>query len=282
MKFACGSRLPVLQSVALTLAALTLSTFSFAQSAPTGPLAILGIHSETNLLASKLTARKEVRLLRVPFYVGKLNGVRVVLARCGVGKVNAAMTTTLLIDHFHPRGIVFTGSAGALNPDLTPGDVVIGTKTAQHDYGVLTEAGMKRQPTEGIGMRDENPLYFPADPRLLKAARQAATTTTLDPVDLGDTKHQPRILDGIIITGDVFVASQANNDEMRKSLGADAVEEEGAAVAQVCWQEKTPFLAIRSISDNANSKTPINYDRFYKLAALNSGRLVVNIVACLK
>ncbi|HLK61517.1 MAG TPA: 5'-methylthioadenosine/S-adenosylhomocysteine nucleosidase, partial [Chthonomonadaceae bacterium] len=89
----------------------------------TPTLAVLGIQSETDALMQQMTDRQTTKIANVPFITGKLGGRRIVLARCGVGKVNAAMTVTLLLDHFHPHYVVFTGSAGALDPALAPGDV---------------------------------------------------------------------------------------------------------------------------------------------------------------
>jgi adenosylhomocysteine nucleosidase len=244
-------------------------------------LAVLGIQSETEAIMRQMTNVKTLKIAGMPFVTGNLGARRIVLARCGVGKVNAAMTSTLLIDHFHPPFVIFTGSAGALNPDLAPGDVVIGTKTAQHDVGTVDARGMQREPTDGIGLHDRNPMFFPADARLLSAAQQAANAVKLQPYSFGGVTRTPRIVRGVIVTGDVFVADRSLNDDLRKSLTADAVEEEGAAVAQVCWEQHVPYLAIRSISDNANNETPVNYKRFYLLAAENSARLVAGIAACL-
>jgi adenosylhomocysteine nucleosidase len=83
---------------------------------------------ETALLERTLTGRLERRIQGVRFVTGALYGRRVVLAESGIGKVNAAMTTTLLIDHFQPRAVLFTGIAGGINPDLAPGDLVIGQR----------------------------------------------------------------------------------------------------------------------------------------------------------
>jgi adenosylhomocysteine nucleosidase len=246
------------------------------------PIAVLGIQSETAVLARRMTHKHTVVLAGIPFVTGRLGRSSIVLARCGVGKVNAAVTAILLIDHFHPQGILFTGSAGALNPDLGPGDVVIGLKTAQHDVGVVTAKGMQREPTDGIAERTQNPMFFAADARLLAAAEQASGDVQLQPFQFGGVTRTPRIVRGVIVTGDVFVADQTLNDDLRKSLSGDAVEEEGAAVAQVCWEQHVPYLAIRSISDNANNETPVNYQRFYLLAAENSARLVNAILARLR
>ncbi len=261
-------------------AALSLALFSFSIAAwASRPIAILGIASEMHTLLPHIKQAHTITLLNVPFTTGMLKGENVVAARCGAGKVNAAMTATLLIDHFHPREIIFTGSAGGLNPALKPGDVVIGSKTAEHDYGTITAAGMDCQPTDGIGEKSRNPLYFPADPALLALAQKAAAVVKFTPVNTGSGPYMPHVMTGIILTGDVFVAYQKLNDMLRTKMGGDAVEMEGAAVAQVCWEEQTPFLAIRSISDNANSHTPVLYDRFYTLAARNSAKLVMTMLS---
>lgn len=243
-----------------------------------GPVGILGISSETEVLVTRLKDKKSLAICGVPFITGKLDGKEVVLARCGVGKVNAGMTASLLIDHFHPCGILSTGSGGALNDDLVPGDVVYGLKSAQHDCGTVTDKGLEREPTDGIGPRSRNPMFFPADAGLLAAAQKAADTLKLDVVETGQDKHVPKIMGGVLVSGDVFVADKTKNSELHTGLGADVVDMEVAAIAQICWEEHVPFLGIRSVSDNANGETPKNYELFYKLAAQNSARMVEEII----
>ena len=102
---------------------------------------------EIQMLESRLQDQRTEQYLNVTFHTGTLNGRKVALAASGIGKVNAAMTATLLLDHFQPAEILFTGVAGGLNPDLAPGDIVLGEKTAQHDYGELTSAGFHPNPT---------------------------------------------------------------------------------------------------------------------------------------
>ena len=121
--------------------AVNLSSFASQQSVA-APIAILGIPEETEALLAQLTNQREVKIQGLTFIVGELRGKRVVLARVGFGKVNAALAATLLIEHFKPEGLIFTGAAGALDPLLIPGDVVIGTNTTEHDFGMLTD---KRQ-----------------------------------------------------------------------------------------------------------------------------------------
>jgi len=240
---------------------------------------ILGAFSdEVAILEQALTDAQAQTILGIRFVTGKLKGRRVVVASSGAGKVNAAMSATLIIDRFKPDEILFSGIAGAINPDLHPGDIVIGEKTAQHDLGTLTPEGMQRR-----GMRNPvdwqpNPVFFDADPKLLALAEAVAQRLRLEKIATSEGERTPKIIKGIIVTGDVFVASPQKKDELRKSLNADAVEMEGAAVAQVCRELKVPSLVIRSISDTADAKARLDSSLFSPVAAENSARLVTEIV----
>jgi adenosylhomocysteine nucleosidase len=202
----------------------------------------------------------------------------VVVAQTGIGKVNAAMTTALLLDHFHPAQVVFTGIAGALNPDLHPGDVVIGERLAQHDLGLLTAAGMTRQGVRNPVDGTENPVFFAADSALVQLAVSAGQQAASLPIPTGQGERLPAIRPGTIATGDVFVASSAGKQSLRDGLQADAVEMEGAAVAQICYQQRVPFVVVRSISDSADETAETDLQRFYRSAAANSARLVIDLV----
>ena len=240
---------------------------------------ILGAFSdEVAILEQGLTDARPQTILGIRFVTGILEGRRVVVASSGVGKVNAAMCATLLIDHFMPAEVIFSGIAGSINPDLHPGDIVIGEKTAHHDMGTLNPEGMHYR-----GMRSPvdwrpNPVYFDADPRLLLAAEAARKLITLEKIETSEGERTPAIIKGIIVTGDVFVASPAKKEELRKALNADAVEMEGAAVAQVCRELGVPCLVIRSISDTADAKARQDASLFFPIAAGNSALLVRNIV----
>ena len=228
---------------------------------------------EIQMLESKLQDEQTEKYLNVTFYTGTLNGRKVVLAASGIGKVNAAMTATLLLDHFRPAEVLFTGVAGGINPNLAPGDIVLGEKTAQHDRGKLTSAGFSPQPTgEGI------PLLMSPPERLLALAEAAAKDAALDKIKTTRGERQPRVIRGIIVTGDIFVASPAKTAELRKMFKADAVEMEGAAVAQVCWQQKVPCLVIRCLSDKADAMADADFDRFVNAAAANSAKLTLSML----
>lgn len=240
---------------------------------------ILGaLDEEVAILQGQLADSKQQTIEGVSFVSGKLRGRKVVIAQTGIGKVNAAMTTTLMIEHFGPAEIIFTGIAGRVNPELSVGDIVIAEKTAHHDMGIITETGLVNRgeinPFDGV----RNPVFFPADERLLKLAEEAAEKIKLTPVKTVAGKRAPRIVKGIVVTGDVFVASAAKVAELRRKLGADAVEMEGAAVAQVCYQRRKPCIVIRSISDKADEESLVDVDRFTMLAAVNSAALVAQMV----
>jgi adenosylhomocysteine nucleosidase len=241
--------------------------------------AILGAFPpELVMLKAQLLQTKDTVIQHIHFTEGILNGRNVVLAQTGIGKVNAAITTTLLLDHFQPREVVFTGIAGGINPALSPGDLVIATQTAYHDYGTVTPDSMKRRATRNPFTMQENPEFFTCDTALVAAALSAGKSVTLEKIAAKSGVRAPHIIAGIIVTGDVFVASGAVTQYLRNSLRADATEMEGAAVAQVCWQQKTPFIIIRSLSDDAGNNASALVRNFYEIAARNSATLVVALM----
>lgn len=251
-------------------------------SVPSAPLAVLGAFGpEVELLDKQLVGAERRGIEGIEFVSGQLGGRRIVVAWTGVGKVNAAMTTTLLIEHFKPSRILFTGIAGAVEPNLSPGDIVIASRTAHHDMGMAGSDGMVPGGVRNRLTGEDNPVFFPADPNLLAAAGCAAQNVTLDSVALQSGTRPPKIVVGTIVTGDVFVASKEKTAELREEFGADAVEMEGAAVAQVCYQRGIGCLVIRSMSDRADENAAVDKQMFYALAAKNSASLVRGIIECL-
>ncbi len=258
------------------------STVSAAPSrqAPSAPiLAVLGaVNPEVTLLQSMLADAKSQEIEGIEFISGRIGSQPVVLAWTGVGKVNAAMTTTLLLEHFHPARVIFTGIAGGVDPNLEPGDIVIAKQTAYHDMGTLWWQGLEYGGVKSRMTGEPNPVFFPADPALLTAAEQAAKSMTFGSVGLQTGQRTPKVVVGTVVTGDVFVASKAKSAELTKDLGACAVEMEGAAVAQLCYQRGIGCLVIRSISDKADRSAVMDKQLFYTMAAKNSASLVVKIV----
>jgi len=247
-----------------------------------GVTAILGaFEMEVTLLEDQLTDKRERRIEGMKFAAGKLKGKKVVIAWTGVGKVNAAMTTTLLIEHFRPKNVIFTGIAGAVDPNLEPGDIIVAERTAHHDMGILRDDGIyyrgARNPMDGW----RNPVFFEADENLLKLAARAAGHVKFGTINMTTGERAPSISEGVVVTGDVFVASSEKCEQLREELKADAVEMEGAAVAQICHQQVTPCLVIRSISDSADEGAIQDTQMFFIMASKNSSSLVGEMVRLL-
>jgi adenosylhomocysteine nucleosidase len=251
-------------------------------SAPTPDLAVLGaLNQEVTLLQDTLTDASAQEIEGMTFISGRLEGRPVVLAWTGIGKVNAAMTTTLLLEHFRPARVIFTGIAGAVAANLEPGDIVIARRTAHHDMGTLSSDGLEYSGVRSPMTGDPNPVFFPADPVLLAAAERAARRLTFDTAALRQGERPPQVVVGTVVTGDVFIASKAKSAELAEKLGADAVEMEGAAVAQLCYQRDIGCLIIRSISDNADESAVMDKQLFYTMAARNSAHLVMGMAGVL-
>lgn len=236
---------------------------------------------ELVLLKQQLVHPSDTVIQQIHFTKGILKGKQVVVAQTGIGKVNAAIVTTLMLEHFKPQSIVFSGIAGGVDSTLQPGDIIIGTTLTYHDYGAVTDAGMVYNATKNPTTMMPNPLYFACDTGLVSMAMAVAKTVHLEKVQRGDNSFLPTIKSGIIVTGDVFVSSEKLNQQLRYQLHAAATEMEGAAVAQVCWQQQTPFLVIRSLSDNANSKAATDVKHFYYIAAKNAATLVMALLETL-
>jgi adenosylhomocysteine nucleosidase len=243
------------------------------------PLVILGAFGEEiDVLQQKLTGKQRDTIQGIAFVRGKLHQKQVVIALTGIGKVNAAMTTTLAIAHYKPQQIIFTGIAGGINPALHPGDIVIAEKTVQYDYGRLTSRELTYRSTRNPFTGAENPLFFPADSILMHTAQLAGKQARFQPAHTSAGKRMPVVMRGTIVTGDLFVASSEKKKVLQQDLKADATEMEGAAVAQVCWQYRIPCLVIRSISDTADESAALDMKTFLTTAATNSATLVTEIV----
>lgn len=119
-----------------------------------------------------------------------------------------------------------------------------------------------------------NPMFFACDSLLISISKKAIQQVTLQQVET----YTPGVHFGIIITGDVFLSDEKTGAELHKKLGGDCVEMEGAAVAQTCYQQQTPFLIIRSLSDNANHSASLDFTKYGKIAAENSAAILMEII----
>ncbi|MFC0473229.1 5'-methylthioadenosine/adenosylhomocysteine nucleosidase [Halalkalibacter kiskunsagensis] len=220
------------------------------------------MNEEIERMKTEMTVKKTHRYASVTFYEGTMHGKGMILCKCGVGKVNAAMTSQLLIDKFATTHILFTGVAGAVDETLNVGDLVISTSAMQHDIDVTALGFKKGQIPYFEGSSD-----FQADKSLIEIATAVAKEST--------NRH---ILQGRIVSGDQFISNQDYVETLREDFDAACVEMEGAAVAQVASMNEVPFVIIRSMSDKANGEASMSFNEFTELASEQSHLLVSNIL----
>ena len=210
------------------------------------------------------------------FWTGYLHGQPVVLALSKIGKVAAATTATTLIEAFGARRIVFTGVAGGLGPHVQVGDVVVASGFVQHDMDASPLFPKHQIPLYGRSLFECDAALSAT---LLKANYSALTGTS--GLFHAENAAQPQIHQGLIVSGDRFVSAAAEAQWLRESLvtsgfNALAVEMEGAAVAQVCFDYGIPFAAVRTISDRADDTAHVDFPRFIKEVASRYALAIIN------
>ena len=191
------------------------------------------------------------------FYCGLINKKEVALVQCGVGKVNSARATQMMIDIFNIEYIINVGVAGSLNEKLEIGDIVIGEKLVQHDFDT-TACGDEKGYITGVGK------IFISDINLIEKCNKIIKA------NLNDIN----IKVGTIATGDVFCQETSLKNEIIKEFNADCVEMEGAAIAQVCILSNIPFIVIRSISDKPNGHNNIDFEKYVVSSSKKFSKLI--------
>lgn len=193
----------------------------------------------------------------IDFHVGTIAGQEVVVVESGIGKVQAGLTTALLITNFDVDVVINSGSAGAIGAGLKIGDVVVATETAYHDVDA-TVFGY------AYGQVPQQPARFKADADLVNDIMTAAKTTGLHTVT------------GLIVTSDSFVASAKQVDNIKaKFPDVAAAEMEGAAIAQVAHQFGVPYAVVRAMSDNADGDAGVTFDEFIIAAGKQSADMLI-------
>lgn len=215
---------------------------------------------EIEHLKSVMTDKNEMKVAGGLFIEGKINNQEVVLAKSGIGKVNAAMITTILIERFNPSYIINTGSAGGFVDDGEVGDVVVGTELVYNDVDVTAF-------DYEFGQVPQLPPTFVANEKLIKDA-----TTVLEQLNIA---HHF----GLIATGDTFMSDENRVEELKKIFPSMlASEMEGAAIAQVCYQYDIPFVVIRSLSDIAGKDSSVTFNEFLEAAAKNAANIIIEMI----
>lgn len=225
-------------------------------------IAIIGaMEQEVEILRDKLENREVEVVAGCEFSKGTIAGHEIILLKSGIGKVNAAMSTTILMERYKPERVINTGSAGGFHHSLNVGDVVISSEVRHHDVDV-TAFNYEYGQVPGM------PAAFEANAELVAIAEKCASK-----------EEAVQVVKGLIATGDSFMSDPTRVEYVRSQLGdIYAVEMEAAAVAQVCHQYEVPFVIIRALSDIAGKESNISFDQFLSKAALHSSNFILEML----
>jgi len=244
-------------------------------------IGIMGaMHEEINSVLELMTGVEEFSFGKRTYYTGTINGIKTVLVFSRWGKVAAATTVTSLITRFNITDLIFIGVAGAIDPKLKIGDVVIADRLIQHDMDARPLMPRFEIPLLGLS-------YFETEPRHLTRAQQAVEGMFNRGIQKFINQEEierfalnaPRLYTGDIASGDKFFASQEDKEALHAVLPETlCVEMEGAAVAQVCYEYEVPFVVIRIISDECNENSSIDFPDFIQnVSSRYAHRIIENI-----
>ena len=202
------------------------------------------------------------RLQKRQAFEGTLEGAGVVVVQCGIGKVNAGMCVQILADLFSVTHVVNTGVAGALNPELNIGDILVSDRALQHDMDV-TPLGYKPGQVPGLDV-----LEFEADKAMSDSIYNVC----------GEVNPDIQMRRGLVVSGDQFISSAETKEHLVNDFHGDCAEMEGAAIAQAAYLNGLPFVVVRALSDKADGSASVDYPTFEKKAAEHCARLVKEFV----
>ncbi|HZK20474.1 MAG TPA: 5'-methylthioadenosine/adenosylhomocysteine nucleosidase [Treponemataceae bacterium] len=218
---------------------------------------------EISYLVSVMKNIKTQKIANLVFYIGNIKNTNVVIVQSGVGKVNAAMVATLLITIFKVTHLINTGVAGGLEKGLHLFDIIISKDVVHHDMDAVA-FGYKHCEVPGL-----NTIAFPADKKLRTLAKEAFL----------EGQFNKKFVEGRVATGDVFVNSAKLKKEIRERCNASCCEMEGAAVAQVAYLHKIPFVIIRAISDMAeNTQEVYREEKAAECSSFLVKHMIANII----
>lgn len=222
-------------------------------------IAVMGaMREEIEPLLDFFKEYREIEYAQNRYYEVHYNAHTLYIAYSKIGKVNAALSASALLQHFGCEKLLFTGVAGAINPDLKIGDLIYATKVAQHDLDI-TAFG------HPFGYVPEGKVYVESSEALNTVAKEAAKEMGLN------------LRSGTIATGDQFIANEERKEWIAKTFEADAIEMEGAAVAVVCDALDVPFFILRSISDSADMDASFSFESFLESSSRISAGFVIKM-----
>ena len=219
---------------------------------------IAAMQEEMQEIEKIMQYKENIKLYNLNIIKGKINEYNIVLVEAGVGKVNAGRVTQILIDNFKIDAIINVGSAGSATDELNIGDIVIGKKLVQHDFDI-TAFGHQKGYISNVGQ------FIESDDKLVLKMKQ-----TIEKIE----KDEFKIKIGTIASGDIFCTESKMREKIRNKFNADAIEMEGAAIAQVCKLDEIPFIVIRSISDKPNGKNEITFEQFLEKASKRCAEII--------
>lgn len=217
---------------------------------------------EVEKLIEAMDVKSKEQFAGRTFYVGKLEGTDVVLARCGVGKVNAALTVQMMVDKFGISHIINTGVAGSLNEKIDIGDIVLATNAVYHDMEAIAFGYERGQ------VPQMDTFEFPMDKDLIDAAEKACNKVNPD----------VKVFKGRVVSGDQFIADKATKDNIKKWFDPMCVEMEGTAMAHAAYVNGIKCLIIRAISDKADDSAEMDYPTFERKAAVHCAGMVLEMM----
>ena len=223
-------------------------------------LAIMGaMQEEIDPLLEFFKDYKIIEYADNKYYELNYKGLDIVIAHSKIGKVFASLTASTLIQKFSCDSLLFSGVAGAINPNLNIGDLIVATKLCQHDLDITVFG-------HPFGFVPGGKVFIESSKELLDLAKNVAKNENL------------KVIEGIIATGDQFIHSNVTKEFIEKTFKADALEMEGASVAVVCDSLSIPFFILRAISDSANMDAGFDFDEFLQSSAKISSNYLVKII----
>lgn len=223
---------------------------------------IAAMEEELELLLNHMSHENTVEKAYMKFNSGMLFGKKVVAVVSGIGKVNSAICTQILIDDFKVDYVINIGIAGGTGENVMPGDIVIAKDLVQHDIDTTAFGDAPGQ------VPRIDTFAFACDDKLIKKAIEACSCIK---------EHNCFV--GRIVTGDQFINNSDKLKQLNKDFDALACEMEGGSIAQVCYLNRIPFVVIRSISDNGNIGVHMDYETFKPIAIENSTKILISILS---
>ncbi len=224
---------------------------------------ICALKIEVEGLKALMSEGEKKTIAGMDFFSGEIKGRNVVLLECGIGKVNAAMGTQIMIDYYKPNVIINSGIAGSLSKELRIGDIVISKDCVEHDMNG-TALG---DPRGEIWYTDEKRIDIPADKATYEKLAQCCNVLENVNVKIGR-----------VATGDIFISNVKQREFIAGEFKALCCEMEGGAVGHVCYRNKVPFAVLRSISDDLSFNEAVDFETFRNLAAENSIRVMTEFL----